>query len=64
MITQDQKDDLIYEKATLDGSPATIRGRLLKYAVVSRIYTPSHSVEFAWDTVAHIVANRGGAFKS
>lgn len=49
--------------ATLDNQPALITGSMMPFAMV-RSLTSSLSAEFAWETVAHIVADRAGSFKS
>lgn len=48
---------------TLDGEPATIAGRALPFAIVAH-YPRGLRVEYAWATVAHVMRDRGGAFRS
>lgn len=48
---------------TLDGKPARVRGRLLKFAIVGQTMG-GVQVEYAWATVEHVMVNKGGAFKS
>lgn len=49
------------EGVTLDGKRAHICGAKLDFAMVRN---SQYGIEFAWATVAHIVTNRKGAFKS
>lgn len=55
------------DACTLDGRPARILGRSLPWAIVC---TPGDElgelleVQFAWPTVAHVMRNKGGAFRS
>jgi hypothetical protein len=50
-------------KVTLDGKPAKIIGAAEQYATVHQ--TPDgFGWHWSWTAVAHIVANRGGAFRS
>lgn len=51
------------EDVTLDGKPAMIMGARNAFATVATLNVDGPAVEFAWPTVARIVAN-GGAFKS
>ncbi|HEX2242599.1 MAG TPA: hypothetical protein VHK27_04995 [Gammaproteobacteria bacterium] len=46
---------------TLDGKPARVTGYRNEFATVRN---QQYGVEFAWATVAHIIANRGGKFES
>ena len=60
----DQRRELCQTRtATLDGWPAVISGALNDFATVATLGGSGHACEFAWPTVARIVAN-GGAFKS
>jgi hypothetical protein len=54
------------ENVTLDGRRAKINGYGLDFAkvTIAERSGPQYSIEFAWPTVAHIVANRGAAFRS
>jgi len=49
-------------RCTLNGAPATIGGRQLDFAHVGQIDGPLR-VEYAWQTVAHVMA-AGGAFNA
>ncbi len=62
-ISRDDKVKLISARVTLDGAPATIGGTALPFAEVSRLDGKGGRVEYAWTTVARIVAN-GGRFVS
>lgn len=55
--------ELCASTVTLYGQPATIAGALQPFAVVRRLDGKGGAVEFAWSTVARIVA-AGGAFCS
>lgn len=48
---------------TLDGYPAIISGCKNDFATVATINGPAIRADFAWTTIAHILAS-GGAFKS
>lgn len=60
--TLDQRRELCAAKVTLNGQPATISGAMRDFAVVRDIKT-GLGAEWAWVTVARIVAN-GGRFRS
>lgn len=60
-ITIEQRRELCSAAVTLDGEPARITGAALPFAKVSTATNGGY--EWAWPTVARIVAN-GGAFKS
>lgn len=62
-ITTEQKYELAEARVTLDGKPATIRGVRNQFATVATVAVDGPAVEFAWTTVARVVAN-GGAFRS
>lgn len=57
------KRSLCVEHVTLDGAPAVISGYALDFAHLRRLDGVGGAVEFAWPTVARIVAN-GGTFLS
>lgn len=59
----DERRALCEAEVTLDGKPATIRGAQKAFAFVSQRDT-GLGAQWAWPTVADIVANRGGAFHS
>jgi hypothetical protein len=62
ILTLTQKYDLIAAVVTLDGKPAKVSGALQPFATVAQL--PSgNAVEFAWSTVARIVA-KDGSFRS
>jgi hypothetical protein len=61
-IPQDERRELVHADVTLDGIRAKITGYCRPYANVTA-FPDGPSVEFAWSTVARVVAN-GGAFKS
>lgn len=54
--------ELCAAHVTLDGKPAKIIGARLSGAIIFALDAPAEGVEFAWPTVARIVAN-GGAFR-
>jgi len=58
----EQKTKLVNQPGiTLNGKPARIIGRLETHATVATI--PSGpAYEYAWETVAHIVDTKNGAF--
>lgn len=63
VITLSERRALVEtEGVTLDGKPAKISGYCNPFATVQEFTTGLHC-DFAWPTVARIVAN-GGAFKS
>ena len=66
-MNQCEKDRLIDEHVTLNGLPAKISGRLMPFARVRALPATSNgmhiSADYAWHTVANIVAT-GGAFKA
>jgi hypothetical protein len=60
--TQEERQALVDTKGiTLDDDPATISGTRLDFAHIRA--SGGRNVEFAWSTVARIVAN-GGKFRS
>lgn len=61
-MTRDERLTLCGAVVTLNGQRAKISGALRDFAVVTDHKT-GLSAEWAWPTVARIVAN-GGAFKS
>ena len=63
-MTQTERRALMNARVTLDGHPAIISGALADFPVVRRLDGKGGSVEFAWNTVANIVNNHGGAFRS
>ena len=62
MITQAEKDTAVNTSVTLNGKPAVIRGRKLKFPKVCELNSPL-AVEYAWETVLHVI-NNGGHFKA
>lgn len=62
-ITTEQKYNLIEARVTLDGKPAKVSGARKQFATVATLDTDGPAIEFAWPTVARVVA-AGGAFKS
>jgi hypothetical protein len=60
-IRLSRRQELVNATVTLDGEPAKVRGYNRPYASVR---SSTRSVEFAWETVEHIVTTRNGAFKS
>jgi hypothetical protein len=60
--TLDQRRALCETRVTLDGQPARISGAQRDFAMV-RITASGLGAEWAWPTVARIVA-KGGKFKS
>ncbi len=59
----EQRYDLIATKVTLDGRPARICGAKCQFAVVRALDGSTGDFQWAWETVAHVVAN-GGRFRS
>ena len=51
------------EGVTLDGEPAMVMGAANRFAQVATLRGCGPAVEFAWPTVARIIAD-GGAFRS
>jgi len=49
------------EECTLDGKPARICGRLLRFAIVREIFGPEKA-EYAWPTVARVMEEKKGEF--
>jgi hypothetical protein len=50
------------EDVTLDGVPAMIMGAANKFAQVATLHIGGPAVEYAWPTVARIVASGGAKF--
>lgn len=50
------------ERCTLDGRPAEVIGRRLRFGLVAE-YPRGRMVEFAWSTIARVM-RAGGAFRS
>jgi hypothetical protein len=63
MMSIDKRADLCTCKVTLNGHRAQIAGYRFGFAIVTDL-TNGLSAEWAWPTVAHIVANKSGAFTS
>jgi hypothetical protein len=63
IITTEQKYDMISQRVTLNGKPAKISGARRQFAMVATLNSEGASAEFAWSTVARIVA-AGGKFKA
>ena len=59
-----RKQELMNHEVTLDGLPARVIGRLEKFATVRATVHSGISVEFAWETVEHIIMNKAGKFYS
>lgn len=51
------------EDCTLDGKPATIIGRQLEHGIVAQ-YPQGLRVEYAWPTIARIMVEQEGRFRS
>jgi hypothetical protein len=63
-MTLQAKRELCWtEDVTLDGQPAMIMGARNAFATVATLHIGGPAVEFAWPTVARIVAD-GAAFRS
>lgn len=60
-MTTDERRALCAAEVTINGKPAAIGGVMLDYPVVTAL-DGSVSAEWAWETVARIVA-AGGSFK-
>jgi hypothetical protein len=63
IVTTEQKYELIAQHVTLNGKPAKISGARQQFAMVATLNSEGAAVEFAWTTVARIVA-AGGKFKA
>lgn len=63
IITTEQKYELIASRVTLNGKPAKVSGARLQFATVATLNSDGAAVEFAWPTVARIIA-AGGKFKA
>lgn len=50
------------EGVTLNGERAKVVGRRLDFAVVAALGGSGARAEYAWQTVEHVIATRGGAF--
>jgi hypothetical protein len=50
-------------ECTLDGKPATICGRRNRFATVATLPT-GPTYDYAWQTVAHVMTTKEGAFTS
>jgi hypothetical protein len=61
--TRDQQAALCATSVTLNGEPARITGAGQPFARVVQTRT-GLGAEWAWVTVAHVVANHGGRFQS
>lgn len=61
--TLDERVAFTGTPVTLDGRPARITGYRNAFATVTSVGDPARSAEWAWPTVARIVA-RGGNFQS
>jgi hypothetical protein len=57
-IGEDQRRDLVCARVTINGKPAVIGGIKCQFAMV-RSLDGSVSAEYAWSTVARIVARDG-----
>lgn len=63
-MTKDERIALVETRGvTLDGQPAKIGGYSLPFAQVRLLSGKGGPVEYAWETVARIVA-KGGRFQS
>ena len=62
-MTRDDRRALCGTRVTLDGHAAVIGGAALPYALITRLDGRGGSVEYAWPTVARVVA-AGGRFRS
>ena len=65
-LNQAEKQTLVViaqGEVTLDGWPAVVSGSRHDFATVTQLRN-GLQVEFAWPTVAHILAHRDGAFQS
>lgn len=57
------RDNMIGAHCTLDGKPATICGRLNRFATVATLDPSGPRVEFSWHAVANVL-DSGGNFKT
>ena len=60
-VTRAEFDALQDKALTLNGKPARVTGRTLRFARVYQIDAPTVSAEFCWETVLG-TADNGGAF--
>lgn len=51
------------ERCTLDGQPAEVIGRRLEHGIVA-VWPRGPRVEFSWPTIARVMRERRGAFRS
>lgn len=70
MLDNDSRDSIVnYVKdkivgeltVTLNGKPATVKGRLLKFPVI-RTLDGLNSAEFSWETIIRVIRENGGQF--
>lgn len=59
----EQKIELCEAKVTLNGEPAKVSGYKNDFATITQIKS-GLSAEWSWQTVEHIIKNKGGQFKS
>ena len=62
--TRQLAEDYCGELCTLDGEPARIVGRAERFATVLHHPQRGLHVQYAWETVHHVMSTQGGAFKS
>lgn len=62
-MTLDEKQALCEAEVTLNGDRARVSGAQLRFARVTQLES-GLGAEWAWETVAHIVNNKEGRFRS
>lgn len=61
LLTDSERQEVEWATVTLDGKPARVCGFALPFPVVRNA---CHGVEFAPDTIMHVIRERGGRFES
>lgn len=62
-VPQALKDRLAGQACTIQGWPAKIVGRLASFATVAALDPQGPTVEYAWETAARIIDEKGGCFE-
>lgn len=65
-LSLEERRDIVYNQGdniTLNGERARVVGWRCDFAVVA-VIPEGMKAEFAWQTVKHIIDNRGGAFQA
>ncbi len=59
-----ERETLTEVNVTLNGKRARIVGTRMRFPKVATLDVGTPGIEFSWETVKHIVENKGGAFKT